>query len=139
MKEVIEMINEAKKINYEMVQKNALKKLLLKNDKMLLQYLDDIICYDYELLDKIAGIPMEHLGEDMWEYVEKESIVDLLESAYAGKFNPYDDFFLMDKHGCLLSFKRKDYLEYIRREDRLNIVIDVLMNHIPREFLTYQF
>ncbi len=132
-------MNEAKKIDYELIQKNALKQILLKNDGMLLQYLNDIIFYDYELLDKIAAIPMKYLSQNILGYVGKESLANLLESAYAGKFNPYDDFFLMDKYQRLLSFTKKNYLEYIRCNNRLDVVIDVIINHMPQEFLTYKF
>ncbi len=130
-------MNEAKKIEYDLIRKGALKQILLKNNDILLQLLHDIICYDYELVNKFVALPMEYLNDEMWEYVEQESLIDLIEAVCGGDFNPYDDFFIMDEHECLISFTKKEYLEYIRENSRLDRIINVAFNEIPQDFLTY--
>jgi hypothetical protein len=107
-----------------------LKQQLKNNDKLLLTWLDEFSDYEPSLLEDVVAYPMSCFEGEAYFLVKQHGIGWFCERLYTGKFNPYDEYFIVDKSlGDVVSFTKYEYIEWLRRDDHFNEILDVIENY----------
>jgi len=110
--------------------RDELKQELIKNDKLLVSWTDEFSEYEPSPLVGIVAMPMSCFEDDADYFIKKNGISWFCERTYTGEFSPYDDYYLLEPVcGDILSFSKSEYLDWLRRPEHFNKIIEVIENY----------
>lgn len=110
--------------------KSALKNELLNNDRLMLKWVDEFSEWEPSILEGIVAYPMGCFTDEAEFYAKKHGVAWFCERIYTGAFNPYDDYFMTEPYtGDIISFKTSEYLEWLRRKDHFDRILEALESY----------